>query len=147
KPSNLFNKGILLLLPKAEIPSPAEFRPLTVLSCIYRLIAKVVNCAVMEVADSVIPQQQKAFMKGRDIMDHVRSLHNWINSNKKRLAAVLLIDFNKAYDSVDRNTIINILIAMNAPSWLTNFTKNSLQKRTLNIPQLNTDISVNQGVA
>jgi hypothetical protein len=53
--------------------------------------------------DKLISSCQTAFIKGRNIMDGVMSLHEILHEakRKKQQGIVLKLDFEKAYDKVD----------------------------------------------
>jgi hypothetical protein len=101
-------KGLLsysiTLIPKVACPSSlGEFRPISLLGCIYKLIAKVLAARLAKVMDSVVASTQSAFVKGRNLVDGVMVVNEVIDFAKKsrRACFVLKVDFEKAYDSVD----------------------------------------------
>ena len=98
------NYGIVTLLPKVSSAKRIQqFRPICLLRCPYKLITKVLDRRVAEYADKLIILTQNAFVKGRNIMDGVLSLHEILNYThvKKRVGVVLKLDFEKAYDEVN----------------------------------------------
>ncbi|KAJ0837904.1 putative RNA-directed DNA polymerase [Helianthus annuus] len=63
------------------------------------------------VLDGVISDSQSAFLKGRFILDGpliVNELISWIKKKKSK-AFILKIDFDKAYDNVNWNFVVDIL--------------------------------------
>ena len=69
----------------------------------YKSITKVLDRRVAIYANKLISPTQNAFVKGRNIMDGVLSLHELLNYTyvKKRVGIVLKLDFEKAYDKVN----------------------------------------------
>ncbi|KAK2436747.1 hypothetical protein QL285_021719 [Trifolium repens] len=94
----------ITLIPKVACPSTlGDFRPISLLGCLYKLIAKVLTARLALVMDSVVASTQSAFVKGRNLVDGVMVVNEVIDLAKKtgRTCLVLKVDFEKAYDSVD----------------------------------------------
>ncbi|GAU24549.1 hypothetical protein TSUD_148900 [Trifolium subterraneum] len=92
------------LIPKVSSPcSLPDFRPISLLGCLYKLIAKVLAKRLAKVMDSVIASNQSAFIKGRNLVDSVLVVNEVVDSAKKSKKECLIfkVDFEKAYDSVD----------------------------------------------
>ncbi|GAU38652.1 hypothetical protein TSUD_276920 [Trifolium subterraneum] len=92
------------LIPKVSSPcSLADFRPISLLSCLYKLIAKVLAKRLALVMDSVIASNQSTFIKGRNLVDGVLIVNEVVELAKKTKKECLIfkVDFEKAYDSVD----------------------------------------------
>ena len=98
------NYGVITLLPKvSEAEKIQQYRPISLLRCPYKLITKVLDRRVAIYANKLISTTQNAFVKGRNIMDGVLSLHEILNYTyvKKKVGIVLKLDFEKAYDKVN----------------------------------------------
>jgi hypothetical protein len=92
------------LIPKVTSPtSISEFRPISLLGCLYKLIAKVLAKRLSRVMDSIIAPNQSAFIKGRNLVDGVLVMNEVVELAKKnrRECLIFKVDFEKAYDSVD----------------------------------------------
>ncbi|MCH82218.1 LINE-1 reverse transcriptase like, partial [Trifolium medium] len=101
-------KGILsyfiTLIPKVYSPqSLGDFRPISLLGCLYKLIAKVLASRLAKVVGDLIPKTQSAFLKGRQLVDGVVVVNEVIDFAKRarKECLILKVDFEKAYDSVD----------------------------------------------
>ena len=97
------NYGVIYLLPKvSSVERIQQFRPICLLRCPYKLITKTMDRRVEKYVDKLISLSQNAFVKGRNIMDGIMSLHEILNYThvKKRVGVVLKLDFEKAYDLV-----------------------------------------------
>jgi hypothetical protein len=94
----------LTLIPKVSSPqSLGDFRPISLLGCLYKLVAKVLAARLAKVMDDVISNTQSAFIKGRQLVDGVVVVNEVIDFAKKSKKECLIfkVDFEKAYDSVD----------------------------------------------
>ena len=104
------NYGIITLLPKlAEDNKIQQFRPICLLRCSYKLITKTLCIRLDPYAHKLFSVQQNAFIKKRNIMDGIMSLHELMNHThvKKHVGIVLKLDFEKAYDKVNWDFLIN----------------------------------------
>jgi hypothetical protein len=96
----------LTLVPKVKSPQClGDFRPISLLGCIYKLVAKVLATRLASVIGSLIPKTQTAFLKGRQLVEGVVVVNEVIDYAKKtgKDCLILKVDFEKAYDSVDWN--------------------------------------------
>jgi len=61
------------------------------------------------VLESIINKGQSAFLKGRNIMEGIMSLHEIIHDTKakKKDGLVLKLDFEKAFDKMEHATMLN----------------------------------------
>jgi hypothetical protein len=92
------------LIPKVSSPSSlSDFRPISLLGCLYKIISKVLASRLAKVMDSIIAKNQSAFIKGRQLVDGVlivKEVVDWVKKAKKE-CMIFKVDFEKAYDSVD----------------------------------------------
>ena len=79
-----------------------NWRPIILLNTDYKILAKAYANWVKSVLDSIIHKNLTGFLKGRQIIDNVRSIIDTINYvQSKKIAAVLIsVDFEKAFDKV-----------------------------------------------
>ncbi|GAU21871.1 hypothetical protein TSUD_33680 [Trifolium subterraneum] len=99
-----FLSYFVTLVPKVSSPnSLSDFRPISLLGCLYKLIAKVLAKRLAKVIDKVISSNQSAFIKGRNLVDGVLVVNEVVELAKKtkRECLIFKVDFEKAYDSVD----------------------------------------------
>jgi hypothetical protein len=98
------NYGVITLLPKISgADKITQYRPICLLRCIYKLITKTLTLRLEPFSSKLFSIQQNAFIKKRNIMDGVLSLHELLNYThvKKHCGIVLKLDFEKAYDKVN----------------------------------------------
>jgi exonuclease III len=94
----------LTLVPKVKSPQCLrDFRPISLLGCFYKLIAKVLAARLAKVLDPLISKSQTAFLKGQQLVEGVVVVNEVIDYAKKsgKECMILKVDFEKAYDSVD----------------------------------------------
>jgi hypothetical protein len=102
-PKGMFSY-FLTLIPKVSSPQAlGDFRPISLIGSLYKLVAKVLACRLAKVVDNLIPNTQSAFIKGRQLVDGVVVVSEVIDYAKKsgKECLILKVDFEKAYDSVD----------------------------------------------
>ncbi|MCH86627.1 LINE-1 reverse transcriptase like, partial [Trifolium medium] len=97
-----FLSYFVTLVPKVNSPSNiSDFRPISLIGCLYKLIAKVLAKRLAKVIDSVVALNQSAFIKGRNLVDGVLVVNEVVELAKKtkRECLIFKVDFEKAYDS------------------------------------------------
>lgn len=91
------------LIPKVMNPiSIEEFRPISMVGALYKIISKLLSIRLKEVIAPLIDESQSAFVMDRQILDGVLVANEAIGWLKKKKipSALLKLDFQKAYDSV-----------------------------------------------
>ena len=64
------------------------------------------------IVEPILPQNQNGFRRGRSTLSQILCLRRLIeesNASKLDLVPVLFVDFSKAFDSVDRSKMFEIL--------------------------------------
>uniref|UniRef100_A0A8I6XWR9 Reverse transcriptase domain-containing protein n=1 Tax=Hordeum vulgare subsp. vulgare TaxID=112509 RepID=A0A8I6XWR9_HORVV len=116
------NYGIITLLPKvAGADKMQQFTPICLLRCIYKLITKVLTIRLEPHVDILFSRHQNAFIKNRDIMDGIMSLHEILHHTyaKNKKGIVLKLDFEKAYDKVNWEFLLDCHSKRNFdPRWI-----------------------------
>ncbi|GLT25058.1 hypothetical protein SLA2020_002120 [Shorea laevis] len=98
------NSSFLTLIPKKMNPLELkDFRPISLIGCIYKLLAKVLANRLKNVMSNIISDTQSAFLGGRQLVDSVLTLNEVVDEarRRKQQAFVFKADFEKAYDCVD----------------------------------------------
>jgi hypothetical protein len=99
-----FLSYFVTLIPKVCSPnSLSDFRHISLLGCLYKIIAKVLTMRLAKVMDTIISPTQSAFIKGRNLVDGVLVVNevvDWVKKSKE-VCIIFKVDFEKAYDSVD----------------------------------------------
>ena len=109
------NSSFITLVPKVDDPlTISDFRPISLIGCQYKIIAKVLANRLAQVIPSVVGDVQMAFIKGRHIIDGpllVNEIISWAKKHKKKLL-LLKVDFEKAFDSLSWSFLQSIMAQM-----------------------------------
>ncbi|GLT97295.1 hypothetical protein SLE2022_148680 [Rubroshorea leprosula] len=98
------NTSFIVLIPKVDNPQKIEeFRPISLIGVMYKIIAKILANRLKKVLDGVTGEQQMAFISGRQLMDGVVIANEVVDEAKKKKKETFMfkIDFEKAYDRVN----------------------------------------------
>ncbi|GKU94756.1 hypothetical protein SLEP1_g8202 [Rubroshorea leprosula] len=115
------NPSFLVLIPKKENPQGIEeYRPISLIGCMYKILAKILANRLSKVMDGIISDQQSAFIGGRQLVDGVVIANETIDEiRRKRMRCFLFkADFEKAYDNISWEFLDYMLERMNfGPIW------------------------------
>lgn len=98
------NTTFITLIPKRIGANEfKEFRPISLVGCIYKLIVKVLARRLSKVLGEVIGDCQHAFVGGRQILDAVIAANETVDDllKNKKEGLVCKLDMEKAYDYVN----------------------------------------------
>ena len=105
--------GVIILLPKPEKDKRflANWRPISLLNQVYKILSGALTERLKPALESIIHPDQKGFVSDRFIGEVVRNTYDVLEYAKSRNRAglLLLIDFEKAFDSISHSFIIKCL--------------------------------------
>jgi hypothetical protein len=106
-----FNHNLLYILPKSDSDIISESRPINVGNCDARILANIIRKHILPALEQLISPQQKAYLPGRNISDHVRMVNETFYEAKDKGLAydMIFVDFSKAFDSLDHNFLEALL--------------------------------------
>ena len=87
------------------------YRPISLLSVIYKLFTKVVTNRISDSLDAHQPREQAGFRSGYSTTDHIHALNQIIertNEYRKPLC-MAFIDYEKAFDSVEIAAVLEAI--------------------------------------
>ncbi|XP_028098838.1 uncharacterized protein LOC114298468 [Camellia sinensis] len=98
------NSSFITLIPKKDNPiGLSDYRPISLVESIYKIIAKLLANRLKVVLPHIISETQLAFINGRSILDGVlianEVVDGWKLTEKKRV--VLKLDFENPYDFIN----------------------------------------------
>ncbi|GJV71286.1 RNA-directed DNA polymerase, eukaryota [Tanacetum coccineum] len=95
--------SFITLIPKSQEPKMVkDFRPISLIGSMYKIITKVLANRLSLVISELVSDVQSAFVSNRHILDGpfiLNELLSWCK-HKKSKALIFKIDFEKAFDSV-----------------------------------------------
>ena len=109
------NSTFLLLIPKKERAEDLrDFRPISLVGSVYKLLAKVLVNRLKLVMGEVISDSQQAFVHGRQILDAVLIANEALDSRlKDNIPGLLLkMDIEKAFDHVNWDFLMEVMSKM-----------------------------------
>nr|CCA66235.1 hypothetical protein [Beta vulgaris subsp. vulgaris] len=112
------NMAFIALIPKTDSPKGfQDFRPISMVGCVYKIVAKLLTMRLQKVMNSLVGPAQSSFIEGRHILDSALIAGELIDSCKrwKTSSSLLKIDFHKAFDSVSWAFLDWTLEKMNFP--------------------------------
>ncbi|CAI7767926.1 unnamed protein product [Closterium sp. NIES-54] len=101
----------------AVLPEEVQ-EAITLLSSCYKVVAKLLANRMKQVLGTVISEEQHGFLPGRQLSDMVSTVADVIETanNDKEDWYLLMIDFQKAFDSVSRSFLFDTMALMGFPS-------------------------------
>ena len=105
--------GVITLLPKGDKPRHLlkNWRPITLLGIDYKILSGVFALRLKKVLPLLIEPEQKGFQKGKFIGENTKLVYDIMNYllEKKKPGLLLLVDFEKAFDSLERSLVLACL--------------------------------------
>ncbi|GKV45171.1 hypothetical protein SLEP1_g52281 [Rubroshorea leprosula] len=130
------NASFIVLIPKVENPQRIEeYRPISLIGVMYKIIAKLLANRLRKVLDKVIGEQQMAFIGGRQLMDSVVIANEVIDEAKRKntKSFIFKVDFEKAYDKVSWDFIEYMFGRMGFPIKWRKWIRECLQSSMISI--------------
>lgn len=120
-----FKTAKVIPIPKAgKSPSdPHSYRPISLLNVLGKILEKIVQKKLIDFIEDkkLLPDYQFGFRRGHSTTHQAMRIKRFITSNKqrKRSTGLLLLDIEKAFDSVWHDGLVHKLIKMKFPTFLT----------------------------
>jgi hypothetical protein len=103
---------------KGSVDNPSNYRGITILSCFGKLFTSVLNLRLTSYVDkhNLLGSEQAGFRAGHSPLDHLFTLHSIIHlvlSKEKHRLYCAFLDYEKAFDKVDRSLLWHKLLEHN----------------------------------
>lgn len=113
--ANGCNLSFIVLIAKRNDPLGfGDYRPISLIGCVYKVISKILSNRLAKVIGSVISPNQAAFISGRQILDGILVANEIIRITSVEDSNFFLfkVDFKKAFDSVNWSFLLDIMRQM-----------------------------------
>jgi hypothetical protein len=128
---------ILLLKPKKDKQHPSSYRPISLLSCLGKLLEKIIKQRLMLELErrNILPQHQAGFRPGKSTIYNIVRLERYAQGQLRRPrrrqhSAAILFDIKAAFDSVWHDGLIYKLNDFRLPRYIINYLISFLHNRT-----------------
>ncbi len=117
KPEFWSTSGIVPVPKKGDLSNPTNYRGISLTPIAAKIYNKMILNRIRPYIDPMLRPNQNGFRKGRGTISQILTIRRIIEGVKaKNLKAILtFIDFKKAFDSVDRSKLMEILSAYGIP--------------------------------
>ena len=122
-PSEFLLNRIVALPKKGDLSQHGSYRGISLLSCAAKLFNRILLNWIREPVEKLLRTNQNGFRRHRSTLEPILTLRRLIEetSAKKNVSlCAVFVDFAKAFDSVDRERMFQILSAYGIPSKIIN---------------------------
>lgn len=116
-PTELELVDVVTLYKKGKVSDPANYRPIALLSTLYKILASVIQCILADTIDESISNRQFGFRKKKSTSQPLfiaRRLQDQAEQADDNLFLVFL-DWEKAFDKIDKDMMVKALSRLGVP--------------------------------
>ena len=105
---------LVLILKREGAEDLKDFKPISLVGGLYKLIAKVLANRLKKVMNSLVNSAQDVFVEGRQILDAPLIANKVIDSimSRKEMSVICKLDIEMAYNKINWNFIVKVLKRM-----------------------------------
>lgn len=102
---------VVLFFKKGDNTLLKNYRPISLLSHVYKLFSRVITNRLASRLDDFQPREQAGFRKGFSTVDHIHTLRQIIQKTEEynRPLCLAFVDYEKAFDSVETWAVLRSL--------------------------------------
>ncbi|KAL4142816.1 hypothetical protein QTP88_005213 [Uroleucon formosanum] len=128
-PENWNEAIIIPLHKKGDKTECNNYRGISLLNSVYKIFSKVLLNRLIPYAEECLGEYQSGFRKGRSTIEQLSVIAQIIEKKYEFRQNMwqMFVDFRKAYDSIHRNSLYNIMEEFGFPDKLINLTKLAME--------------------
>ncbi|KAL4088598.1 hypothetical protein QTP88_023687 [Uroleucon formosanum] len=102
------SKVIAILKPNKAGDNPKNYRPISLLSVVYKVFERLVLNRIINKLESIMPKEQAGFLRGRSCSEQVLAITTHVENGfqQKLKSGAVFLDLSSAYDSVWKNGLL-----------------------------------------
>jgi len=130
------NASFIALVPKVRDPVKLEqYRPISLVGAIYKIISKVLAGKIRKVISSIVDDSQSAFVKDKGILDSVLMANEVVEDIRRSGGSglCLKVDFEKAYDLVRWEFLYDMLQRLGFQSKWISWIRGCMESSTVSV--------------
>lgn len=126
---------VVILFKKGDAAEVENYRPISLLSTLYKLLSKIVTSRLSNKLDFYQPVEQAGFRKGFSTQDHLQAIHTLIEKSAEYNFPLHLafVDYKKAFDSLEVWAILRVMDKARIDSRYSNLIRNIYRHATLHV--------------
>ena len=135
-----WKEGYLIKLPKkGDLSNCANYRGITLLSVPGKVFSRILLNRMKDAVDAQLRDQQAGFRKDRSCTDQIASLRIILEQSQEWNSSLYInfLDFEKAFESVDRGSLWKLLRHFGVPEKITKIIKNTYEGLTCRVVHKN----------
>jgi hypothetical protein len=116
-PITLSDAKTILLYKKGDPTEISNYRPISLLSTIYKILTKLLLCRILNSLEAAETPEQAGFRKRHSTIDHIQAVNELVEKTREyHLPLVMVfVDYEKAFDSVEISFVWHALRRQGAP--------------------------------
>ena len=124
-PDNLTDSSVVALFKKGDPSIPANYRPISLLNTSLKIYAAAIQRRLRRGVDHILQRTQYGFHRGKSTIDAIQCMRRIIDKAERggRPLGIVFIDWEKAFDRIDRTALVDTLHRYNVPVEIINAIK------------------------